>query len=287
IGSSPAARRSTGPPARRGPARSASCTRAGRVKASGRGRPGRCIIAALAKAGFVLDLDEYTKMAEKTALYIYEKMRTKDNKLAHSFCNGKITEVNNLDDYSYYLWGLIELYQATFNKKYLSWAVNITDEMIKYFWDDVEGGFYFTSKENNDLFLRQKEGSDSAIPSSNSIAAYNLLRLSHITDNLSYKEKAEKTINAFSDKISKTPVNYIFLLLSYYRIENPFTEIKIIGDKNHDLSKKLIDEIRDKYFPGIILSYEEKDEETKISICEDFVCKQPITDLEEIINYFD
>jgi len=243
-------------------------------------------IAALAKAGFVLDSDEYIKMAEKAAKYIYEKMKTKDNRLAHSFCNKKITKVNNLDDYSYYLWGLIELYQATFNKIYLTWAVNITDEMIKYFWDD-EGGFYFTSKENSELFLRQKEGSDSAIPSSNSIAAYNLLRLSHITDDLSYKKKAEKTINAFSDKISRSPINYIFLLLTYYRIENPFIEIKIIGNKNDDLSKRLINKIRDKYLSDIVLKYEEKDEETKISICQDFVCKQPTTNLGDILKYLD
>jgi len=183
------------------------------------------LIAALAKSGFVLDSDEYIEMAEKAAKYIYKKMRTKDNKLAHSFCNGKITEVNNLDDYSYYLWGLVELYESTLHKKYLSWAVNITDEMIKYFWDEAEGGFYFTSEENSDLFLRQKEGSDSAIPSSNSIAAYNLLKLSHLTNDLSYKEKAEKTINAFSEDISKTPINYIFMLLTYYRLENPFTKI--------------------------------------------------------------
>jgi len=245
------------------------------------------VIAALAKAGFVLNSNEYIEMAEKATKYVYEKMRTKDNKLVHSYCNGKITDVNNLGDYSFFLWGLIELYQATFNNLYLSWAVNIADEMIEHFWDDVEGGFYFTSKENSDLFLRQKEGSDSAIPSSNSIAAYNLLRLSHLTDDLSYKEKAEKTINTFSDKMSQTPINYIFLLLTYYRIENPFTEIKIIGNKNDDLSQKLIDEIRDKYFPGILLKYVNKDEKTKIAVCEDFVCKQPTTDLDKILNYFD
>ncbi len=244
-------------------------------------------IAALAKAGFVLDNDEYIGMAEKAAQYIYEKMRTNDNKLAHSFCNGKITQVNNLDDYSFFLWGLIELYQATFNKRYLLWVENITDQMINDFWDDVNGGFYYTSEGNSDLFLRQKEGSDSAIPSSNSIAAYNLLRLSHLIDDLDYKEKAEKTITAFSDKISKTPVNYIFLILTYNRIENPFTEIKIIGNKNDILSQKLLGEIRDKYFPDIVLKYEEKDEETKISICEDFVCKQPTTELDEVLNYFD
>ena len=245
------------------------------------------LIVALAKAGFVLNSNEYIEMAEKAAKYVYEKMRTKDNKLAHSYCSGKITEVNNLGDYSFFLWGLIELYQATFNNVYLSWSVNIADEMIEHFWDDVEGGFYFTSKENSDLFLRQKEVSDSAIPSSNSIAAYNLLRLTHLTDDLSYKEKAEKTINTFSDKMSQTPINYIFLLLTYYRIENPFTEIKIIGNKNDDLSQKLIDEIRDKYFPGILLKYVNKDEKTKIAVCEDFVCKKPTTDLDKILNYFD
>ena len=244
------------------------------------------LIVALAKAGFVLANDKYIEMAEKIANYIYEEMRTKDNKLAHSFCNGSITEVNNLDDYSFYLWGLVELYEATLNKRYLARAINITDEMIKYFWDDDKGGFYFTSKEDSELFTRQKEGSDSAIPSSNSLAAYNLLRLSHLTDDLSYREKAEKTVNTFSKNISSTPVNYIFLLLTYYRLENPFIEVKISGDINDDISKELIDIIRKKYLPNVLIKYEEKEEKTKISICEDFVCKPPTTDLDEILNYF-
>src|SRR6056297_1976585 len=125
-------------------------------------------VAALAKAGFVLNKEEYIKLAEKTLSFIDKKMKSDKGKLAHSYCNGKVTEYSNLDDYSFYLWGLIELYQATLKEIYINKAVEIAEEMIKLFWDEKGGGFYYTTKENQELFLRQKDTADSAIPAGNS-----------------------------------------------------------------------------------------------------------------------
>jgi hypothetical protein len=241
-------------------------------------------IAALAKSGFVLQKEEYINLAKESLDFILTKMRNSDN-LSHSYCNGKVSNKSNLDDYSYLLWGLIELHQATLENKYLQKSKEIADEMINKFWDQKEGGFYYTQKDNNELFLRQKDAADSAIPSGNSLAAFNLLRLSHLTENIDYSKKSERLVEVFSQNITETPVNYIYLLLTNYYSQNPFIKINILGNKNSDLVYKLKDYLRDNYLPEVILSHEPKEQPTKLSVCEDFVCKASTDNLQEVIKH--
>jgi len=241
-------------------------------------------VAALAKAGFVLNKEEYIKLAEKTLSFIDKKMKSDKGRLAHSYCNGKVTEYSNLDDYSFYLWGLIELHQATLKEIYINKAVEIAEEMIKLFWDEKEGGFYYTNKENQELFLRQKDTADSAIPAGNSIAGYNLLRLAQLTDNMRYRSITETLIEALSKDIYNNPVNHIFLLFSYKYLQEPFKEIKIIGDINEEKAINLMNKIRNNYWPELLIKHEQKDEKILFSLCKDFACKPPTEDIEEILR---
>ena|SRR6056297_110424 len=241
-------------------------------------------IAALAKAGFVLDNENFIKLAKNSSDLILNKMLTKNNKLGHSYCNGKLTEYQTLDDYSYLVFGLIELHQATLDYYYLSKAVDITEEMLKLFWDEEQGGFYYTSKENKELFIRQLDTADSAIPSGSSLAGYNLLRLAQLTDKVTYREVAEKLLDKLSQKVIDSPVNYIFLLLSYQYIKEPFKEIKIIGDIKEESAKKILDEFRNNYWPDVLINYEKQEQNTQFSLCKDFRC-QPLTEnVNEILN---
>ncbi|HMA59214.1 MAG TPA: thioredoxin domain-containing protein [Halanaerobiales bacterium] len=241
-------------------------------------------VAALAKAGFVLNKEEYIKLAEKTLSFIDKKMKSDKGKLAHSYCNGKVTEYSNLDDYSFYLWGLIELYQATLKEIYINKAVEIAEEMIKLFWDEKGGGFYYTTKENQELFLRQKDTADSAIPAGNSLAGYNLLRLAQLTDNMRYRSITETLIEALSKDIYNNPVNHIFLLFSYKYLQEPFKEIKIIGDLNEEKAVNLMNKIRNNYWPELLIKHEQKEEKIMFSLCKDFACKPPTEDIEEILR---
>ena len=241
-------------------------------------------VAALAKAGFVLNKEEYIKLAEKTLSFIDKKMKSDKGKLAHSYCNGKVTEYSNLDDYSFYLWGLIELHQATLKENYINKAVEIAEEMIKLFWDEKGGGFYYTTKENQELFLRQKDTADSAIPAGNSLAGYNLLRLAQLTDNMRYRSITETLIEALSKDIYNNPVNHIFLLFSYKYLQEPFKEIKIIGDLNEEKAVNLMNKIRNNYWPELLIKHEQKEEKIMFSLCKDFACKPPTEDIEEILR---
>ncbi len=241
------------------------------------------IIVGLAKAGFVFANNDYLKIAENIVRFIFDKMSRKSGRLVHSYFEGNISETDNLNDYAYLLWGLIELHQATLKNEYLIKAENISRVMFENFWDEKDGGFYFTAKDNDELFIRQKKAIDSAIPSANSIACYNILRLSHLKDNFEYREKAGEMLNVFSKAVDSSPANHIFLLLSYHYLQNPFTEINIHGDLKNAKVEQLLNSIRKKFIPRIIINFNQSSEESKFSICKDFVCGEQTKNINEVL----
>lgn len=242
------------------------------------------LIAALAKAAFVLKDNKYLKLAEDAEKFIHKHMKTTKGRLAHSYYQGKKSEVDNLNDYSFLLWALIELYQATLKDEYLIKAEKTAKIMKEYFWDQNQGAFHFSSKDNKDLFLKQIKARDNSLPSANSTAAFNFLKLAHLKDDLSYQEDSEKIIAAFSDKINKLPSNYIFLVLSNYYLYNPFVELKIHGDKKYPLAQELIENIRARYLPDYLLKQQKNDQNNKLSVCRDFTCQMPTDNLNEILK---
>jgi len=113
------------------------------------------MIAAFAKAYSVLKIDEYLNVARKSADFILKNLY-KDGKLLHRFRDGEAKIDGYLDDYSFFIWGLLELYEASFETRYLKTAIDLTETMIQLFWDGENGGFYFTDSENKDVIFRQK-----------------------------------------------------------------------------------------------------------------------------------
>ena len=243
-------------------------------------------VAALAKAGFVTDKQEYISLAEKTADYIFEKMRDQEGNLIHSYHQGKASEVDNLNDYAFLLWGLVELYQATLKDEYLIKAEKIVKRMISRFWDQKSAGFYFTAAEKNELFLRQKKTEDSAIPSANSIACYNMIKLSHLLDNADLREKTEEMLNNFSAEIAAAPASHIFMLLSFQYLKEPFKEINIYGSLDNAKVRELLSYLRDNYKPQVLLKVNQQQEvkgDSEFSLCRNFVCGERTDNLDEII----
>lgn len=240
--------------------------------------------AALAKAGFITNNLDYIYLAEKNVDFIFENMQDQTGNLIHSYYQGNSSKVDNLNDYAYLLWALVELHQATLKNKYLIRAENIVNKMIDRFWDQNSGGFYFTAAENNELFLRQKNNEDSAIPSANSIACYNILKLSHLLDNYNLREKVSQLLKAFSSEISLSPVSHIFMLLSYKYLENPFKEINIYGSLDNPKVKELFIYLRHNFNPKLLLNFSSTIGNTKFSLCSNFVCGEKTGDLNEIIS---
>ena len=150
------------------------------------------MIAALSKGASVFSDPLYSDAAKRAADFVLGKMTDGKGRLLHRWRDGEAGIGGSIDDYSFFIWGLLELYESTFDIKYLKAALDLQTEMTGLFWDDKNGGFYFTSHDAEELITRHKEIYDGAIPSGNSVAMLNLLRIGRITGDAAYDEMACK-----------------------------------------------------------------------------------------------
>ncbi|MFX0155717.1 MAG: thioredoxin domain-containing protein [Candidatus Hodarchaeota archaeon] len=262
-------------------------------------------IAALAKAAVAFQEKMYLDIAKKAVLFILSKLRESNNKLLHRYKDG-VSEIQAyLTDYAYFIWGLIELYEATFEIFYLETALELYNIQIEDFWDDDIGGFYFTAKNGEKLLTRQKEIYDGAIPSGNSIAMLNLLRLSYITGNYELEEKADILHRVFSNKIKANSLAYTQFLVAIDFAIGPSYSLVIAGDSGARETIELMKSIQKEYLPNkvIILRNTEENfsEMDKLSnfiqffvkiedkatgyVCINKTCKPPTSDPQKILEY--
>jgi hypothetical protein len=138
-------------------------------------------------------------------------MRSSDS-LSHRFVEGKVGIDAFLDDYAFLAWGLIELHRANGQARYLDAAHSLVDGMIAHFWDESQGGFFFTSDLATDLIARRMDGYDGAMPSGNSVAANVLLDLAELTGREDLRKKSEITLKAFASALNSTPMAHGHML---------------------------------------------------------------------------
>src|SRR5699024_10980247 len=196
-------------------------------------------IAALAKAGRAFGDENYVRRAEQCWQFISAELMENGTGLKHRYRGGEAGIDAKADDFSFLIWGLIELYEATFNSTYLARAAELNKQFIDHFLDSEKGGFYFTPKSGEKLLGRKKEIYDGALPSSNSVAMMNLLRLGRLTGNTAWEERAEKTSRLFSTDIRKAPTGFGFALQSVLFAAAGSREIIIAGKKGHDTTREM------------------------------------------------
>lgn len=260
------------------------------------------MIAALAKAGVVIGEKRFIDMAENSANFIFKYLFEGD-KLLHSFRNKGASVNAKLDDYVYFIWGLLELYEATFNLKYLKKAISLNNVLVHDFWDKDNGAFYFTSENDEKLIVRKKEFHDGAIPSGNSVALTNLLKLGHLTGNINLFDCAEKLIISIGAEINNYPSAYVHMLSGYEYLIGKSYQIVVIG-KNDENTKNVLNILRQEFLPNktilfvnansdisdvislvpYIKDYKMKDGKTTIYVCENFKCNNPVTDVNQIVQ---
>ena len=208
------------------------------------------LIAALAKGAVAFQEKKYLEAAKKAVNFILSNLRESNNKLLHRYKDG-VSEIKGyLTDYAFLIWGLIELYEATFDIFYLKTALEFHKIQIEYFWDSNIGGFFFTAKDSEKLLTKQKEIYDGAIPSGNSIAMLNLLRLSYITGNHELEEKADTLVRVFSEKIKASPLAYTQFLVAIDFAIGPSYSLVIAGDSDANDTRELISAILNEYLPN-------------------------------------
>jgi uncharacterized protein YyaL (SSP411 family) len=163
------------------------------------------MIAGLADAGRSLKEPRYTKAAERAADFILKEMTTDDGRLLRTYGKGGARLNAYLVDYAFLADGLLALYRATGNRRWLDAAERITVKQIELFHDEQAGDFFFTSDDHETLLARAKDPTDNATPAGNSVTAGTLLVLARETNKPNYLELAEKTIRATAGLLEASP----------------------------------------------------------------------------------
>ena len=265
------------------------------------------MIAALAKGGQILKEKKYLDAAQKAVEFITSTMKDSKNRLLHRYREGDAEILAYLDDYAFLTWGLIELYEATFEPKYLKKAIELNGELIEHFWDKDIAGFYFYPDDGEQLISRQKEIYDGAIPSGNSIAMLNLLRLSYFTGDTELEKKAELIGRIFSEKIDSTPIAYTQLLVAVDFGVGPSFSLVIAGDTGSDDTNLMLEAVRNDFSPNKVIIFrptekyppmidefsnyiewfDKHEEKATAYVCINKTCKPPTTDSSKMIEYLD
>jgi len=261
------------------------------------------MIAALAKAARIFKKSEYEQVAKKAVDFVFKHLRDEEGRLYHRFRDGEVLGKGYIDDYSFMIWGLLELYETSFNLTYLEQALKLNEISIENFWDAKNGGFFFTTENGKELLIREKQIYDGAIPSGNSIAMLNLLKIGRITSSQEYEEKAEAIMKVFAKQVQRNPDAYTFLLSALDFALGPSFEVVIVDGKENEKSKEILDSLREEYIPNKIVIFKSKENEEKIVellaflkeyktvnnkttvyVCEQMLCKKPTTDEKEMLE---
>jgi uncharacterized protein YyaL (SSP411 family) len=261
------------------------------------------MIAALARAARVFDEPQWERAAAKAADFVLECMRRPDGRLLHRWREGEAGIDAHLDDYAFLVWGLIELYQTSFDPRRLRQAVELTDLMTRDFADEEDGGFYFTADDAEKLLVRRKEIYDGAVPSGNSVAFVDLLMLARLTGRTDYEERAAALERAFSPQVEAAPFGYChFLTAADYRL-GPASEV-VIAAESEKAARALLGPLRRAFVPRKVVllrttggqgdalaeiapftkTMRPLDGRTAAYVCTNFACAEPTAEVDRMLE---
>ncbi|MDH7500246.1 MAG: thioredoxin domain-containing protein, partial [candidate division NC10 bacterium] len=262
------------------------------------------MIAALAKGAQALEEPAYVEAAGGAADFILGRMRRPDGRLLHRYREGAAGLPSHLDDYAFLIWGMIELYEATFQVRHLEGALELTDHLFRYYWDEEGGGFYFTADDGEMLLSRRKEIYDGALPSGNSVAMWNLLRLGRMTANPDWEAKAARIGQAFSRQVQRSPSSHAQLLVALDFAMGPSSEVVIVGKSGAEDTRAMGQALRRRFLPRTAILHRPSEEESppivRISpslkdlssiqgkaaayLCSGGACQPPTTEIAELLR---
>lgn len=263
---------------------------------------GLCI-SALALAGRFFDEPVYIEAAENAMHFILTSMRMGDGSLFHRYREGEAAIPGFADDYAFIIHALIEHYETTFNEQYLVMALKLNGYLSEHFRDTQKGGFFTVSDTGEALILRKKEYYDGAIPSCNSVAFMNLMRLSRLTGNVVLEEDASVLLRSFAGTISQSPSAYAWFLCGLDLVDQA-QEVVIVGESGAGDTKAMISALRSQYLPSVtILQFAPGRQASVLSdvapftqnvsmiegkatayICSEHACSLPVMDPEALLT---
>ncbi len=209
------------------------------------------MISAFARAALVLDDPSYAQRAARAADFVLGRMRV-DGRLRRSFAGGAARTDAYLADYAFMTAGLLDLYEATGERRWLDQAIDL-DRVLAAHYEDAAGGFFATSDDHETLLAREKPADDGAEPSGNSVQALNLLRLHELTTDDRYRQRAERTFRAFAKPLADAPTSMAEMLLALdFALGTP-KEIVIVAPHARAEAAPFLAELRRQFVPNRVL----------------------------------
>ena len=261
------------------------------------------MISAYARAAQILDEPRYLKSATLATNFVRAHLWDDSKKtLYRSYREGRGRVEGFADDYAFVIHGLLDLYEASFDIEWLKFAIELQETQDRLFFDGKNGGYFSTSGKDESVVLRMKDDNDSAEPAASSVAAHNLLRLAQIRDKKQWEERAEKTISAFRTTLSRFPSAMPQILVALDFSSRKPRQIVIAGKKDAPETKALLSEVHRHFLPTTILLVADGaegqkylgedleaihgmsmvDEKPAAYVCENFTCKAPVIDSNQL-----
>ncbi len=262
------------------------------------------MVAALARGAQVFDEPVYLKAACHAMDFILESLQTADGRLLHRHRKGESAIQAHIDDYAFVIWALLDIYEATFQTKYLQKALEYHDHLCSRFLDEKNGGLFFTSSDAESLLIRPKELYDGAIPSGNSVAYINALKIARLTGKTDMENKANDIYRAFRQQADAAPTAFAHFLCSLDFAIGPSTEIIIAGHIDHQDTQAILKTLRRHFTPNKVVifrpekpdpsdiealapfvqSYSVIDGQATAYVCSNFACSLPTHDSQTMLD---
>jgi uncharacterized protein len=253
-------------------------------------------ISALAGTGRIVGRSDYVDAAVSAADFVLSALRDRHGRLLRAWRDGRTSGPAYADDHALMAGACLDLYETTFDVRWFEEARRLADELIRLFHDPEGGGFFQTGADAERLVLRPKELFDNAVPSGNSSAAEVLLRLSLFTGEASYERAAASALRTIRDLLVRAPTAFGTALGALDLYLGPSREIAVIGATDDARTAALLDEVRRRYLPNVVLAAGPGDRSpipllagrTAVDgkpaayVCEHFSCRRPVTEPEEL-----
>ncbi|HEX3011568.1 MAG TPA: thioredoxin domain-containing protein [Syntrophomonadaceae bacterium] len=255
------------------------------------------MIAALAMGARVLQNGNYLQAAEKAADFILRSLTRDDGRLLSSWRDGKAGCPAFAGDYANLIWGLLELYQSGFQARYLKAALQLNHDLLKHFWDPNQGGVFLYGEDAEQLAARPRDWFDGALPSSNSVTALNLLRLSLLTGDQELTDRAQTQLETQAGVVAEIPAGSAFYLMAAAMYLAGPQQIVVVGDKENEDTGRMIETVHSAFIPFALTLFKDmEDKELSILVphidgmkmvedkptvyvCKNFTCQSPVNEL--------
>ena len=257
------------------------------------------MIAAFARAAQALGDEGYAESARKATDFVLDKLTNNEGRLLKRYRQGEAGLTAHFEDYAFMIWGLLDVYEMNFDLKYLAKAIELQGIADEFFWDKIEGGYFTVAEDAEQMIVRAKKIYGGPIPSGNSVAIGNLVRLHRMTGQPHFAKRGDELIRAFSAELAKNSAVYP-LALSFLDFHfGPSHEIVISGGEEGEM----VDALRKSFLPNKVIirrtsenaealaklapyteTQRSRDGRATAYVCQNFACQLPTIEVEKMMQ---